>query len=480
MAFVNKTSLRSEFDSLKEQFETLKSQGKVSPELQILIRSMIVLFEVLISVFMEKTTKKTSKNSSIPPSQSDKDKTSTNRRSHGKGTRQNKKQFPGVKTTTETKVAEVNFCTHCGEDLSDIPCCGRERRTVIDIFFEKKVLHVDAEIKECPYCDEKTKGWFPSNMKGPLQYGNGIKIFVINLLVAQMVSLNRVQRMIESLIGKAIAEATILRYVLKLHYALENWENEQITSLLSSESMHCDETSMKVNGTNYWIHVYSSGDTTLKFIHEKRGKEAIDDINIIPRYGGVIIHDCWASYLSYGNCDHALCGSHLLRELTFIVDSNNYNWAKNMKKLLKDTAKLVAKRKRKKLTEKEYKNLQKRYRNLLTRGENEMPEVATKSKGRGRIAKSDAHNLWDRLKEHEESVLKFAKLSFVSFTNNRAEQDLRMNKVKQKISGSFRKELYAQAYCRIYSYIKTMGNQGINPMIALHSIWSKINKDETA
>ena len=91
---------------------------------------------------------------------------------------------------------------------------------------------------------------------------------------------------------------------------------------------------MKVAGKNYWIHVYSSEDITLKFIHPKRGKEAIDDIGIIPRYGDVVIHDCWASYLSYENCYHALCGSHLLRELTFVVESNSYKWAKNIKKLL--------------------------------------------------------------------------------------------------------------------------------------------------
>ena len=242
--------------------------------------------------------------------------------------------------------------------------------------------------------------------------------------------------------------------------------------------IHVDETSMKVGGKKYWIHVYSAGDITLKFIHPKRGSEAIEDIGIIPRYGGTIIHDCWASYLSYNNCDHGLCGSHLLRELTFIVESNGYRWATNIKALLKETAKIVSKRKRKKLSEREYKNLQKRYRNILTRGERELPEVVKKTNSRGKLAKSDAHNLWDRLKIHENSVLMFAKYDHVSFTNNRAEQDLRMNKVKQKISGSFRSYLYSQAYCRIFSYIKTKGNEGINSMIAFYHAWEKIKNDD--
>ncbi|WP_419618998.1 IS66 family transposase, partial [Thiolapillus sp.] len=143
---------------------------------------------------------------------------------------------------------------------------------------------------------------------------------------------------------------------------------------------------------------------------------------VIPRYGGVIIHDCWASYLSYDQCGHGLCGSHLLRELTFIIDSNDYAWAANMKRLLQETCAIVA--------------------------------------------KSDAHNLWERLKKHEMAVLLFARLSYVPFTNNRAKRDLRMSKVKQKGSGCFRTRKHAEAYCRISSYLQTMANQGYNPLQA--------------
>ncbi|MCP4745440.1 MAG: transposase [Desulfobacteraceae bacterium] len=191
-------------------------------------------------------------------------------------------------------------------------------------------------------------------------------------------------------------------------------------------------------------------------------------MDIIPRYGGVIIHDCWASYLSYDHCGHGLCGSHLLRELTFTIDSNQYRWARNMKKLLKKTCRTVAKRKDKCLTGAEYANLQKRYRNIITRGGKELPECPPKPKGkRGKMAKSDAHNLWERLEKYETAVLLFAKNPNVPFTNNRAERDLRMAKVKQKVSGCFRKEQYARAYCRISSYLQTMSNQGVNPLVAI-------------
>ena len=260
----------------------------------------------------------------------------------------------------------------------------------------------------------------------------------------------------------------MLKYILQLHYCLEHWEHGAVEELLAMPAMHADETSLRVEKKNYWIHVYSAGDITLKFLHPKRGGEAIEAIGIIPRYGGVVIHDCWASYLAYDHCGHGLCGSHLLRELTFIVDANGYAWAANMKRLLQENCVIVAKRKNKKLTPGEYKNLQKRYRNILTRGEKELPPIPPRQNGkRGRIAKSDAHNLWERLKRHETAVLLFAKLSHVAFTNNRAERDLRMSKVKQKVSGCFRKQTFAHAYCRISSYLQTMANKGYNPLVAI-------------
>ena len=208
-----------------------------------------------------------------------------------------------------------------------------------DIVFEKVIDHIDAEIKQCPQCDAINKGSFPADRQGQLQYGDGIKAFIINLLVMQMVSLNRVQKLVKSIMGTVIAEATLLRFVLRLHQALEEWEQMAIEKILSTPAIHVDETSLRVDKKNHWIHVYSSGDWTLKFLHRKRGLEAIEDISIIPRYGGAIIHDCWASYFSYKHCGHGLCGSHLLRELTFIVESNGYPWARNMKRLLQETCK---------------------------------------------------------------------------------------------------------------------------------------------
>ena len=157
-----------------------------------------------------------------------------------------------------------------------------------------------------------------------------------------------------------------------------------------------------------------------------------------------------------------------MRELTFVIEANGYAWARNMKRLLQQTGARVAKRPSKQLSERQYKNLQKRYRNILTRGARELPPIPPRRDGkRGRIAKSDAHHLWERIKLHEQAVLLFAKLPHVSFTHNRAERDLRMSKVKQKVSGCFRTRLYAEAYCRVSSYLQTMANRGHNPLVAI-------------
>src|SRR3990172_8075406 len=349
-------------------------------ESRALVEALLMLLRLLMAVFLEQHTSKTNTNSSKPSSQTPKDESALSRSgTHGKGKALDQARSANTRTVETVQIAKLTCCEHCGEDLRQVPCRGHERRTKIDIVFEKVVLHVDAEIKRCPHCRMQSRGPFPKAFCGALQYGAGIKAYVLNLLIAQMLSLKRVQQSIQTLIGVLISEATILKYVLQLHQALEPWEKASIERLLAMPAMHVDETSLRVERQNYWIHVCSAGDITLKFLHPKRGQEAMQAIGVIPRYGGVMIHDCWASYLAYQHCGHGLCGVHLLRELTFIVDAEGYAWAANMKRLLQQTCARVSARKRKKLNRREYANLQKRYRNILTRGEKQLPPIPSKT-----------------------------------------------------------------------------------------------------
>jgi len=467
MANIDKISVRKQIDAIKAEFEQLRGQGKIAPEVHALMNSMLLIIDLILSIFQERLTPKTNKNASIPSSQTaNPDDTTPGSKRKGRflsGATLNNRRIHETVT-----VASVETCSDCGEDLSKTACTGLERRTRIDIVFEKVVEHVDAEIKQCPRCRQTTKGHFPADLHGKKQYGNGVKALVINLLLCQMVALNRAGQMVQSLIDETLSEATMLQFVLRLHEALAGWEDQAITKLMQNPVMYVDETSLRVDQKNHWIHVYAAGDITLKRLHHKRGRQAIETINIIPRYGGIIVHDCWASYLGYDHCGHGLCGAHLLRELAFVVDANQYAWAQNMRELLQKACHEVSQSDDKCLTEVAYQKLQRLYRNILTCGEKEMPVILPKAAGkRGKMAKSDAHNLLERLRKYETAVLLFAKNPHVAFTNNRSERDLRMAKVKQKVSGCFRSEQYAHTYCRITSYLQTMANKGINPMHAI-------------
>lgn len=279
MASVNKQSLREEFEALKGRFEQLVAEDKMAGESRALVEALLMLLRLLMAVFLEQHTSKTSTNSSKPSSQTPKDESAISRSgTHGKGKALDQARSANTRTVETVQVAKLTFCEHCGEDLRKVPCRGHERRTQIDIVFEKVVTHVDAEVKRCPHCRTQSRAPFPEQFCGPLQYGPGIKAYVLNLLIAQMLSLKRVQQSIQTLISLLISEATILKYVLQLHQALEQWEKASIERLLAMPAMHVDETSLRVERQNYWIHVCSAGDITLKFLHRKRGQEAMQAI----------------------------------------------------------------------------------------------------------------------------------------------------------------------------------------------------------
>ena len=228
------------------------------------------------------------------------------------------------------------------------------------------------------------------------------------------------------------------------------------------------ELGFRVNKSIWWLHVVTDGFVTLKYLHRKRGKEAMDAFGIIPFYTGTLIHDRWAPYFTYDLCKHQVCGSHLLRDLTFIVDSNNYRWARLMKKLLCECCDAVNKSETSVLSEAECRRYLKRYRTILTQSGKEMPKILQRRDGkRGRIAQTDAHNLHKAMLILKESILRFMSDPNVSFTNNTGEQKIRMSKVKIKVSGCFRTEFYARAWCRISSYLDFMKMLGCNSHVAI-------------
>lgn len=463
---MSKETIRKKIDEAKRKTQAALKSGKVSPEVKAAVETLLLVIDILVAVFLEKKIRKNSSNSGLPPS---KNNGSNGNRNTSSGDRAGLGSQAGNTRSVETKETTTPInCSLCGESLLKAKVADREEREKIDIIYEIITHTVVAEIKKCPNCEKINKGSFPNGMDGQIQYGNGVKIAIINFLAVQMMSLQRVQEYMMGLLGRSLSQAIMLKYLWQFSEGLKEWEEQAIEGLLKCKVIHCDETSVRVDKVNWWVHSYSSGEITLKLIHPNRGKEAINEIGIIPRYGGTLVHDCWASYFSYENTNHALCGAHLLRELKFIEELFSYKWATKIKKILQEAAELVASRPGKRvLNTKEYKSLQSRYRNALSRGLAEMPPFPEKTGKRGRTKCTDAQNLWSRLWNHEASVLMFAQIKEVDFTNNRAERDLRVSKVKQKVSGCFRTLEMAKVFYRISSYVKSMRYKGYSSIEAI-------------
>ena len=266
MPTVNTASLREEFEAYQAKFRRLCEQGKVSQECEVLFDGLLMLMRLMLTVFMEKTTRKGSTNSSLPSSRTSPDETAAGKSgAKGKGPDQKIHDNAHTRKVTETTVSAVTECSGCGRDMARVECSGHEKRTRKDIVFEVRTEHVEAEIKTCPDCHTETRGTFPDDMPGPLQYGHGIIAFATHLLTAQMVPLRRVAQTMKALIGHSIAEATLLAWIWRLHEALAEWEQLATEQLLASPILHADETSIRIDGKNHWLHSYSAGDLTLSF-----------------------------------------------------------------------------------------------------------------------------------------------------------------------------------------------------------------------
>ena len=208
-----------------------------------------MLMQVLMAVFIEKNTRKISTNSSKPSSQSEKDESAASHLgTHTKGKAYDPSRAASTRTVETVTVSKVGSCEECGGDLREVRPRGHERRTQIDIVFEKVLSHLEAEITCCPHCASETRAPFPETFSGPVQYGAGIKAYVLNLLIAQMISLKRVQHLIQTMIGQVISEATILKHLQQLQLALERWEQMAIDRLLTHPAMHVDESVPRRHG----------------------------------------------------------------------------------------------------------------------------------------------------------------------------------------------------------------------------------------
>jgi transposase len=249
----------------------------------------------------------------------------------------------------------------------------------------------------------------------------------------------------------------------RVYGKLEDFELEVAARLQKAPVLHVDESGLRVAGRLHWLHVIGTAEWTLYGVHRRRGAQAMEAMGVLPGFEGWMVHDFWKPYFVF-DCLHALCNEHLLRELKFLSEECGQGWAARLSELLCRTHR--RKQAQGPISRKEEDRLLRDYYRILEEGRKAHPR---REPGQGRSAQSKAANLLDRLEDFEPCILAFAGEAEVPFTNNQAERDIRMIKVKQKISGCFRTFKGAEIFARVRSYLSTCRKQG-------HNLWQALQR----
>jgi len=411
---------------------------------------------------------KNSQNSGKPPSSDGlkKPRTRSLRRKTGRrsgGQKGHKGQtLEMVEQPNHVRVHPVSQCPHCATDLQSVEVCGLVRI---------EVTEHQAEIKVCPQCGNQAKGDFPPDVTQPVQYGPRIKAQTSYLNNYQLIPWARTCELLGDFYGHAPAEALVLEANVAVVDGIEPSLGATKQHLIGSDVAHFDESGLRVEGQLNWLHVASTDRFTYYGVHPKRGQDGMNAMGILPVFKGRAVHDCWSPYFTFDNCQHALCNAHHLRDLLFVVERYEQNWAEEMIQLLLDIKAEVdaAPVDQMSLSPDRLTHFERRYDELITRGLQANPPPADPPpKKRGRKKQSPPKNLLDRLQKHKPLVLAFMYDFRVPFDNNLAERDVRMIKIKQKVSGAFRTRTGAETFCAIRSYISTARKHGLNVIDAIY------------
>lgn len=459
-----------------------KAIAKLPPEPRELLNLVILIYEEehkkLSSRLAELEAKvsQNSQNSDKPPSSDPPYAKASGQRKRGKPTRRSGGQ-PGHKGSTlpfsaspdEVQIHRVERCSSCGEALSGSSVLDYQVRQVYDIApIVIKVVEHRSEVKSCSCCGAAVVGAFPPEATGRVQYGSNLRSLVSYFHNYQMIPYARLVEIMGDLTGHRISEGTVYNYQNKAYERLEGFEQALKAVLLNSAVAGFDETGVGLGGSLNWTHVCTTRLHAHFSVHAKRGKEGMAAGGILPGFEGVAVHDFWQSYFHF-HCQHAACNAHILRELKAIAEQTKQNWATQMGQLLRQMNRLVKKHRnegKEQVPRLWQRRLQNRYDQLLRKGleANPPPEKGKNSKAR---------NLLIRLRDWESAILAFFYDFEIPFTNNEAERDLRMLKVKLKISGCFRGKDAAVFFMRIRSYILTARKQGNTAFQALKALFDR-------
>jgi len=376
-----------------------------------------------------------------------------------------------VEQPDRIQVHRVERCEHCDSSLTKVSAVQHEKRQVFDL--PPRLIEVtehQAEIKLCPHCQKSTRAAFPAAVTHRAQYGSHMKAIAVYLLNQQLLPYERTTELFRDLLGQSLAVGTLAHWHQLCSEKLAPMAQANKDQLVTAEVIHVDETGMRINGELHWLHTVSTVERTFYATHPKRGQEAMEEIGILPQFQGTAVHDFWKPYQRF-TCAHAFCNVHLLRELTFAYEQHQQAWAKEMINLLLDTKAKVA-RNTCRFTSSTLQEIQRQYHRILHKGMAANPPPVGDPHRRGRKKKSKTRNLLERLRTHAQGILAFVHDFKIPFDNNQAERDLRMMKVQQKISGTFRSVEGARAFCRIRGFISTCRKQNLNVLNAIESIFT--------
>lgn len=373
-----------------------------------------------------------------------------------------------VETPDEVIHHEVVICKNCGSDLREIPISRIQRRQCYDIPpLKMLVTEHQSAIKNCSCgCSNSN---FPVGVNHYVQYGPQIKGLLVYLQNYQLLPYGRTAELIADLFDHKISPGTLHNAQKYAYDQLATFELDLKTLLTVAAIAGFDETGFRVLTKCWWLHSCSTNNHVYYEVHEKRGNEAMDKIGILPNFNGIAIHDFWKSYLKY-DCTHGLCNAHLIRELVFIQERLEQPWAGELIELLLEmkTAKEKSISENKTALSKNIlKQLEEKYDKILNKGLISNPfappiYLKGQKKKRGRPKKTKPRNLLERLRDYKSDIIRFCTDFNVPFDNNFSERDIRMMKLKQKISGCFRSKNGAQYFARIRSFIMSARKQNRN------------------
>lgn len=369
-----------------------------------------------------------------------------------------------VATPDEVIILRPEKCVRCQASLAGGEALGCEQRQRIDLpEIKAQVTEYQAQDVLCPDCRQVNRGTFPDEVRASVQFGPVVKGIALYLLSGQLLPYARTAELLSDLCGCPISPGTLEAFVTEGADRLVETEEQIKQALREAEVDGTDETGLRVLGKGYWLHVVRTDSLTHYAVHRKRGKAATDAIGILPQFHGIMEHDGYNSYPQYQHCQHALCNAHPLRELRFFSEHEKQEWAKRLMEhllLCHTTVEEARAREETCLPTNVIEQLTATYHRFIGIGLAAQPPPSPQPKKKGRVKQTKAKNLLDRLQRDAASFLLFLSDFRVPFTNNGSEQDIRMVKVQQKISGSFRSETGPVAFCRIRGYFSTMAKQG--------------------